>query len=347
MPRGRGGSGANWDDPAGGWEPQGGSGADWGYDDGEAQYGRPAGRYRGPADDYAGVDLDRAIVPSVGLAPAEVGVPGMPGMPGIPSEEDERLLGIRRPVYIPATGNKRRRRIGSWRVISGVLSVVLMCVAACGAATVLGRHYVSSLYGKVVPTSPVANIDYTPVPATPVATPGSAGVQGGGTGEKYVVSVTTSKRWDPTGSAVDVTSHFLVNDVVYVVAQIRNAPQGQHTACVRWYLNGVYLVLPQSSEVCTAVTNPNVAVEFSLPFPQPGVGMARIYWDRPAKDTDTSNKDPYLAQTILFGIYEPATPTAVPGKTPSPSPGKTPTATPKNASTGWPEVAWVANRRDT
>ena len=60
------------------------------------------------------------------------GVPALPGMPQ--TDEEERAIGIRRPVYIPATGEKRKKKLGTWRVVSGVVSVMLICVASCGGA---------------------------------------------------------------------------------------------------------------------------------------------------------------------------------------------------------------------
>lgn len=284
---GRGGSGAGW----------GGSGGGWGDDDGGG--GRSGGRYRQP--DYEGVDLERALVPSMSLSPAEFGA-GVPALPGAPSEEEERLLGIRRPVYIPATGQKRRGRLGGWRVISGVLSVMLTCIAACGVGGYFGRNLLTGLYrapgGYNTPTS----LSYADVPVTPVATAGP--------NSKYITSVTTSKRIDSNGHPIDVTSHFLVGDTVYVVVQVRNAPKGEHTVCAQWFLNGEDI--RPSGQICKPINIADVNVTLLLPYPQPGEGMARIFWDAPAGDTDPPLNDPALAQTIYFGIYEPATPTSVP-----------------------------------
>lgn len=329
--RGRGTSGANWGGQGGsgqGWGgQQGGGGWDGDYDD--PGMGRQTGRYRRPPNDYGDVDMERALVPSMNLSPAEMGagmpaMPGVPGVPGMPAEEVERLLGIRRPVYIPATGNKRKFRVGSWRVISGVLSIIFVCVASCAGASILGKNYfanltkVQSLPGQAAPP-----IDYSSVPGTPVAT--MATTSKGATGPKYISSVTTSRRKDASYNPVDITSHFLTGDQVNVIVNVRNAPSGQHSVCINWYKDGQYLQLPSSSQTCVNTSDPNQNVAFSLPYPQPGVGMARIYWDRPANDTNTGPNDPALAATIVFGVYEPATPTTVPK--PTATPNKTPSAT--------------------
>jgi hypothetical protein len=326
--RTRGPSGTNWGGSGQDWRRQGGSGSGWDYDDEDPGGGRQTGRYRRPQPDYENVDLERALVPSMNLSPAEMGagvpgMPGVPGVPGMPAEEVERLLGIRRPVYIPATGNKRKFRVGSWRVLSGVLSIILVCIASCAAGTILGKNYFSKVtsVGSVGPQT--SSIDYSTVPATPVATMGGVN---GAVGPKYISSVTTAKRVDSSLNPVNITSHFLSGDTVYVVIDVRNAPSGQNTICVNWYLNGQYLQLPSSAETCKTFADQNQNVAFYIPYPQPAVGMARVYWNRPANDTNTGPTDPTLAATIVFGIYEPATPTTAP-KPPTATPNKTPVAT--------------------
>ena len=328
----RGGSGPGWRGSGPNWGGQGGAAGGWGYspDDpaaGDPRYGE---RYRDPNDDYEEVELGRALVPSRAVMPPDfsVGVPGMPGVPGLPAEEEERLLGIRRPVYIPAAENRRRLRLGSWRVISGVLGIILVCVVSCGAASFFGKRYIDDATIKVATYAGSSNrIDYKNVPQTPVATPGGPGAQ-------YISDVTTAARiyTDPTTHQDvprDVTTHFLVNDTVYVLGQVRAAPQGQHEVCASWYLDGAYLAQLRRDHVCTSIDGtqgPSYSLKFQLPYPTPGVGMLRIYWDRqPAKwnDADPLGKDPALAQTIIFGVYEPPTPTAVPA-TPT-KPAATPT----------------------
>lgn len=299
--------------------------------------GRQSGRYRRAQPDYADVDLERALVPSMNLSPAEMvgGLPGIPGAPNMPAEEVERLLGIRRPVYIPATGNKRKFRVGSWRVISGVLSIILVCIASCAAGTILGKNYFAALSKVQSIGSTTPPINYSPVPVTPVATMGPQGVGTGNgkLGAKYISSVTTSKRIDSSINPVTVTSHFLTGDTVYVVVDVRNAPTGTNTLCINWYLNGQYLQLPATSETCKSMTDQNQNVVFYITYGQPAVGMARIYWNRPANDTNTGPNDPNLAATIIFGVFEPATPTPKPS---TPTPGKTPTSTKTPTATKTP-----------
>jgi hypothetical protein len=255
---------------------------------------------------------------------------GLPALPGVPTtEEEERAMGIRRPVYIPATHEKKVRP-GSFRVISGVLSVLLLCVASCGVAGLLGRSRIESLLKGPVRTNltPPA-IDYSQVPATPTSTAGPAA--------KFLKSAVTSKAVDNGYNATSPTTKFMVGSTIYVVLQVRGLPKGEpHTLSVRWYLGGTDIGVQALSG---AQTNWQIKGDsnayFGLVYPGAGVGQARVYWDRPASDTSNDLKDQYLAQTVTFGVYAPTptpTPTTKPGSSPSASPSKSPTASPTTSS---------------
>ncbi|HEY7983114.1 MAG TPA: hypothetical protein VID73_03035, partial [Ktedonobacterales bacterium] len=178
-PPGRGDSGANWGDPGmrGGPARRGDSGANWGDQGGWKQQ---------PGDDYQEVELGRAMVPSRAVMPPDFNV-GAVGMPALPSEDDERLLGIRRPVYIPATENKRRLRVGSWRVISGIIGIFLVCIASCGAASLFGKRYLDSASNTLGAYGKARVTDYSIVPATPAATPS-------GPSAHFITDLTTASR---------------------------------------------------------------------------------------------------------------------------------------------------------
>ncbi|HEV2235713.1 MAG TPA: hypothetical protein VGR57_03540, partial [Ktedonobacterales bacterium] len=256
-------------------------------------------------------------------------------------EDDERLLGIRRPVYIPATENKRRLRVGSWRVISGIIGIFLVCIASCGAASIFGKRYLDSTSNKLGTYGKTHVSDYSVVPATPVATPS-------GPSAHFITDLASASRiyTDPATHqdiARDVTTHFLVNDTVYVVGQVRSAPAGQHEICAGWYLDGAFLPQLRHDHACTTIdgtANPSWSLLFQEPFPQPGVGTLRIYWDRTASkwnDADPQGKDPALADTMYVGIFMPATPTSPPTK---PTPTKAAPTPTKSAATGAPLALW-------
>lgn len=337
---GRRGSGANW----GGTQGSRGSGAGWRaedqWDDGDQWDDEPppsrSGGNRRRLNDYEEVDLERALVPTRGdMLPMDPGMGGVPMMPGMPAtEEEERILGIRRPVYIPATGEKRKRRLGGFRIVSGVLSIMLVCVVSCGMAGLLGRDRLSALMAtprKVLPTP--ASYDFSKVPATPAPTFSPQ--------NKFIKTVITSTAVDSNYVPINPTSHFLVNANVYVVVGVRGVPKGQeHHISVRWYIQGTDVGLAANSEL-TKTISADSNVFFTLQYPTPGIGSARIYVDGPTNQQNLNPAaDPTLAATIDFAVMPP-TPTATPKTTPQTTPGKTPSP---HASTGEP-LAWRGDLR--
>lgn len=321
-----GGSGGGWDDDAGGYAAD--------YDDPPSSSGR---RRRRAEPEYDEVDLERALVPAPGGLPqqqmmpagSQVGLPAMPGMPQ--TDEEERSYGIRRPAFIPAVKGKRKRKLGTWRVVSGVLSVMLVCIGLCGLGSVLAKDQISQLTrGLIGHQITPAAFSTAGIPATPVATPGAQG--------KYFVNVVTAQKVDLNNIPTNVTSRFNTNDTVYVVFRAQGLTTGKHTIRIRWFLQGQYLPIlginnncaQDTSHTCQTVSG-DQQVYFSLNIPTPGLGMARLLLDAPANDNGSNPADPYLGATIVFGVFQ-ATPTpGTPAKgTPSPgTPGKgTPTATP-------------------
>ncbi|HEV8191718.1 MAG TPA: hypothetical protein VGP82_09575, partial [Ktedonobacterales bacterium] len=311
------------------WAKRGGN--DWdddaGYDEPQAPL-RSSARNRRRAPEEDEIDLERALVPNNGeMMPMMQTGAGVPALPGFPeTDEEERALGIRRPVYIPATGEKRKKKLSSWRVMSGVLSVMLICVASCALAGFVGRSQIERVFQKpiqVIPTA--ASYDFSKVPVTPVATKGPAA--------NFIQSATTSHAVDKRYVPVDVTSHFHAGDTVYVVAFVRGLPKDQkHTLTVEWYLGTLKLELPgtaQTSVVVDGSKNADLNVAFALNYPTPGLGSAKVFWDvdKVAKGQST---DPSLALTIYFAVGT-AVSTATPGKgTP---PAGTPTAAPAPTNT--------------
>lgn len=142
----------------------------------------------------------------------------------------------------------------------------------------------------------------------------------------YVSKFYTTSDPPSDGNSVNVRSHFVVGDTVYVSAIVHGLPKGAHTISIRWYLNGIRVDLPPETQTGTTIDG-DKRVVFALQYPSPGLGAAKIYIDRPATDKTDDPKDPTLAGTIFFAVEMP-TPAATqqPGH-PTPTPFL-PTATP-------------------
>lgn len=327
---------------AGSFDRRGGAqGGDdgWGDEYGEGGYtappaGRSGGRgasgdygtyggYDGYGDEYAGVDASRALVPQYGepMPPsAEGGL--MSGLPGFPqTDEEERALGIRRPVYIPATGEKRKRKLSSARIVSGTASILVVTLLLCGGLGFLGQRQIAKFIGGAIKTSVTpAPVDLSQVPLKPASTPGAAA--------KIVTSATTARGIDKEYNAEDITSYFTVNSTVYVVVNIVGASQsGMNKLTCRWFLNGIDYNLKSGTSYTVQSTKTNNFHGYcGLPYYQTGIGMVKIYWNKPDSDSGDAPNDKYLAQTIKFAVLTalPSTPAAGTPKpgTPVPSPTK-------------------------
>ncbi len=279
--------------------------------------------------DYQEIGAERALAPRQNdMLPLDPSMnAALPGMPL--TEEEERALGIRRPVYIPATDEKRKRKVSSWRVVSGVLSVILVCVASCGVAGFVGQKQITKLFFgpiKTVVTPPVYN--YSHVPVTPVATAGPAAT--------YIKSAMTSTGLDAAGNPTDPTSHFTVGQTIYLTVRVLASDNAIHTVSIQWFINGIDAGVKQGSTERQAFGPPGSVVKDHISYPQAGEGAARVYWDSP-NDQSISPTDPHLAQTIYFGVYpQNVTPTAPPANTPNPN--TTPAASPTGALV--PPAAW-------
>src|SRR5260370_29274140 len=131
--------------------------------------------------------------------------------------------------------------------------------------------------------------------------------------------------------------------VVSIIVYVRGVPKGEHhTVSVHWYIQNVDVGLTPNSNVSAPVTA-DANVLFTLAYPEPGWGTARIFLDLPGYDTSNPTTDPHLAATINFGILPPntGTPTAPASKTASPPASMTPSPSPvPHASLGGGGVAW-------
>lgn len=333
------GSGANWGGGAASSSRMRSPRNDWdegGYDEEPPARSSASNRRRG---NYEEVDLERALVPSQNMLPMDpsamgmgAGVPALPGMPQ--TDEEERAIGIRRPVYVPATGEKRKKKLGTWRVVSGVMSVMLICVASCGAAALLGHNVIAGIIGKpiqiygTVPAYSTAN-----VPVTPIATVGPQ--------EKYVYNIVTSNGVDKNFTPTDQTSHFPANSLVDVVMQVRIPKGTKHTISIHWFYDNTDLRLKAGQ--FSRTVDSNQVVYFALSYPDAGLGMARIFFDLPGNDTGDQANDPYLAGQIYFAIDPANAGTVTPGKS---TPTGTKSASPTTLIPGSTPAARVARRPD-
>jgi hypothetical protein len=140
------------------------------------------------------------------------------------------------------------------------------------------------------------------VPVTPVATVGPQ--------QKYVYDIVTSNGVSSTYMPADQTSHFPAGSLVDVVCYVHGIPNvkwQKHTVSIHWYFDGQELQSP-NGHISQVVDGPQV-VYFALTYPEPGLGMAKVFFDLPSNDSGDQANDPYLAGQIYFAVDPASTPT--------------------------------------
>jgi hypothetical protein len=309
--------------------PRGMGGPDQSY----ARRGAPGQSYpnrRGnDYDEYYEGDDERALMVSQGQAGALMPSGVERALPALPSEEEERAMGIRRPAFIPATEERRGKRAGRWRVISGVLSVMLLCVGMCGVSGFLfGTHIFPQLKILLGISRPPALTPAAPnVPAI-FLTPGTLATPAPNTKNDPIGPPTMGKTYTNVNSLPVIknqTSLFLANDTVIVVAKVDGA-KSKETVSIKWFQNNEDLTpafIASKSNCCSqAMSGQPEDVLFQAQFPSIGLGHADLYYNST------------LEYTVVFDVVSQAalytpTPTQTPIKSPTVAPTKAATPTPK------------------
>jgi hypothetical protein len=333
-------SGTNWDAQNGSYPRRGGdpnqsmarrgSDPNQSYPRRDASYPRPSQTpsrpnnqsypRRNEYDEYGQAD-ERALMVAPSMS-AMLPATDDRGLPALPSEEEERALGIRRPAFIPATDERKGAKPGRWRVVSGVLSIMLLCVGMCGVTGVLARNnvipWLSKLLGFSQPSS-VTSVQafvlpplYTkntqlvtkaPGATTPITTIGSYG---------FIKAIPDQQTVTPQDPA-DV---FAQGDPTYIVMTLGTSVKAGDTVSVKWWwgadangqLQDITDTVQKTKPLCCSdpvpATGRELQVVFSIVPPTTGFGKGEIYYNKT------------LAYTVLFAD---APPNMLNTPTPSPT----------------------------
>jgi hypothetical protein len=208
---------------------------------------------------------------------------------------------------------------GRLRSFATIAAVVLIALGA-GIFGLMNHRTTQSPGGqpRATVTTPVP-YGISGVPRTPVATFTPQ--------NKLIRTVVTATGADSNHVPLGPTSWFSMTKpngsqnasaVVNVIVYVRGVPKGEHhVVSVHWYLQDVDVGLTPNATM-TASISADANVLFTLAYPEPGLGTARIYLDLPGNETSNPTTDPHLAATIYFAIVPPnaGTPTVPASKTP-------------------------------
>ncbi|HEY7123034.1 MAG TPA: hypothetical protein VH540_03695 [Ktedonobacterales bacterium] len=289
-----------WQNRPGGSEtmlpPQMAPEADYGQGDEEAPRGgstQTSGRFRsgslspvpyqGGRRSWNQSDPDQSYDEPAGSSPnlparIEPGVRG--GFPALPDEEIVARLapGRKPPAFIPATRARRPYKLGRYRIVSGILSLVIVVLAVGGGLGFLAVH--TGAFAKIFGAKTLAPFNFEfPQPTTaalsgtPQPTPGDANAV------KVVVKVTTAKNYTNTYDPVNITSTFKVNDTVNVLWQVRKA-KANDAIMIKWYQDGSPITnVDQKNTQETIAKDGDWNGVFGLAYPSASVGSAELYYN--------------------------------------------------------------------
>ena len=117
----------------------------------------------------------------------------------------------------------------------------------------------------------------------------------------FVHEVHTAADVNQQGASAHPTVRFSVHQPIYVACVVRGVKEGDaHRLSVRWLLNGA--LAPVAGAHSSILVTRNGPVAFTLIYPLPGDGMAKLYWDEPVGDNNDAANDAFLAQAVAFTV---------------------------------------------
>jgi hypothetical protein len=190
------------------------------------------------------------------LGPSEHRYPGSP-------DEDES-------IHIPPIYTKPRAIIPRYRIISGLLSVLIvftvLCTGAGYLAKVSGRlAFLDQLWGDARPQN---------LPATasqPLPDPSPNPIYG--PAKNIINSASTASKIDPqTDIALQPTNVFSPGQIIYLTYSVH--PKSVGVVVLKWYTNGLLYKTVTSPPISDA-KNGKVTMQFT----QPVAGKVELYWN--------------------------------------------------------------------
>jgi len=173
-------------------------------------------------------------------------------------------------LHIPAMYTKPRAVIPTYRIISGLLSTLIIFALLC-----TGAGYYAKVTGKLTSLQRFLG-DARPQnisASTAHSLPDPQGFPTYGPAKNIINSASTAARIDPqTGIALQPTNIFTPGQVVYVTYSVH--PKSMGVVTLKWYTNDT---------LYKTVTNPPISETkngySTVQFTQPIEGKVEIYWN--------------------------------------------------------------------
>ena len=173
-------------------------------------------------------------------------------------------------IYVAPMYTKPRPIIPRYRVISGLLSVVivtfLLCVGTGYYAKASGKlATLGQLYGMVPPPN------VTPIATAPLKDPTTTQQTGPAYG--IINSATTTSKINSQHVAQQQDIVFRPGQSIYLTYSVQH-PKAPGVVVIKWYTNGLFYQSSTTMTITGAITGYTEEV-----YVQPAEGMVELYWN--------------------------------------------------------------------
>jgi hypothetical protein len=223
--------------------------------------------YQGPAVQGYQQDASRQLMP---VQPMEQMLPALPDMP--------------EAVYVPPMYTQPRAIIPRYRVISGLLSFLIVCILLCGGASYYAKASGTlAVIQRLSSGAPPPSLK--PSPTAPIPNPPD--IVDKGPAYNIIPSATTTARVDPKKFiALQPQKIFQVGQTFYLTYTVLNPPT-KGVVVVKWYTNKVFFTSATSKPIPAGGM---VDGDASMVYLAPASGTVEIYWNN------------QLAQRLYFAV---------------------------------------------
>ncbi len=205
-------------------------------------------------------------------------------LPAIPDEQAET-------VYVPPMYTKPRPIIPRYRIISGMLSVLIVTLLLCGG----GAYYAQSkglfaTIGRMIGTAPPPNVNSAsahtiPDPPQQSAVPGPA--------IAIIPAATTTLFIDQNSLTPREQDKIFQVGATFYVTYSAKVPQAGNII-VKWYMNGQHYK-DNVSPLIDPKNKPSINAALPMAYAIAASGMVELYWQK-------QGGTPQLAQRLYFAV---------------------------------------------
>ena len=173
-------------------------------------------------------------------------------------------------IYVPPMYTKPRPLIPRYRIISGLLSVLIVTILVCAGT----GYYVKAsgklaglgqLYGVIPPPN------VTPMATAPLRDPPTTQQTGPAYG--IINSATTTSRINSQHVAQQQDTVFKPGQPIYLTYSVQN-PKAPGVVTIKWFTNGLFYQSSTTRTIAGAITGYTEEV-----YVQPAEGKVELYWN--------------------------------------------------------------------